>query len=259
MDYIDNLACFLKPIAVAYSRGMFHWPINRFNFLKSLVFVGLFLLSGWCLAQDHDHGHGDQPVDPELEAFRNGKMRQMVSVGVFTGLGKDVCEELKKDGRDAEFGELLDSFSQKDKDCSACRPLMRTLSVPCLPVKKPAIKKIKKPAEEGSEEEQPSPTPTLKPIAPQRIPSAPAIRAVVEYAYEAADHDQAGELKKAFKKIEIALRSGQVKSDVAREYFDILLTYMLEPIEEIQDVTEPAKDPEEGDKANRKSVDTLFE
>lgn len=232
------------------------------NYLGTFAFLSITaLISSTCWAQDHGHGHDAGPVDPDLEAFRNGKARQMVSVGIFTGLGKDVCAELKKDGRDLEFGILLDAFSQKDKNCSACRPLMRTLSVPCTPIKKPIVKKPKNTADEEPAE-TPEPTPTPKPITPQRIPSALTIRAIVEFSYAAADHDQAAELKKAFNKIEIALRSGQVKSEAAREYFDILLAYMLDPlkeIEDIQDVTDAPGTDQEGDKANSKSVDTLFE
>lgn len=232
-------------------------PTKAINLLKTLVFAMGFTMVGWCFAQDHDHGHAPEIVDPDLEAFRNGKPRRMVSVGVFTGLGKTICEELAKDGRAVEFGELIDSFSQKDKDCAACRPLLRTLSVPCLPVKKPSLRKPKRETEEEAEE-APSPTP----VPPQHVPSTLVIRAVVDYAFEAPDHEQAGELKKAFKRIEIALRSGQVKSQAAREYFDILLAYLLDPIEKIQDIQgvgDSRTGSEDDGKANRKSVDTLFE
>lgn len=224
-----------------------------------LVVAGSWILtasSSMAVGQGHDHGHGY--VDPDLEGMRAHRPRRTVSVGVFTGLGKAVCSELAKDGRAQEFGILLDEFSASDKECPACRPLMRTLSVPCMPAATPKLPKKKA----SSEDEIAEPTATPKPIILQRLPSAGVIRSVVEFAFEAADHEQVMELSKAFDKIEIALRSGQVSSETSRAYFDVLLEYLLEPLKNIkkdQLVTDESPSITDGGKDNQESVDSLFE
>ena len=241
--------------------GMAAAQFFKRNYLILLALMGFLSLSLSCVAQDHTHDHG--PVDPDLEALRAGRAQRAVSVGIFTGLGKDICRELELDGRALEFGTLIESFSDKDKACPACRPLMRTLSVPCIPVSKPQPKRRGSTTDaEDTDEAKVVPTPSPTARIQQLVPSAPAIRAVVDYSLAAADHEQAQELKKAFNKIEIALRSGKVSSARAREYFDILLEYMLDPMKEVelnQEVEGASENSEVDGKANRESVDTLFE
>ncbi|MCB0310888.1 MAG: hypothetical protein KDD42_06625, partial [Bdellovibrionales bacterium] len=175
------------------------------------------------------HEHSSEQVKHPTKQSKKRK----ISSNFFMRYRKDfidLCDGLKRDGRQEVAFAILELNSEKDKECTACRPLLRTFAAACKPNKK-STRKLKHSADHKKEPEAINHQAVFR----QRLPNLAVIDNALQLFRKIGD-DVDGEflpdVLQAFDRMQQILtwEKGRTAGEV--EYFSTLTTYMDAPLKD---------------------------